>query len=258
MSKLVENLKHFRLVTFDITDTLLRFRTDPALQYAKVASEFGYPNVDPSRLAQNFRVNFREMAEKYPVLGYHHPEEIGGWYNWWHQLVIRTFETSNARIPSKDLDRIAGHLIKAFETSECWERISSADHLVGDIKSAGKTVGVITNSDPRVRTVVKNLQLPEFDFVLCSFDIGHQKPSRKIFDRALEVAGDGIKASESLHVGNTPLLDYVGAREAGWSGVLITNQSDKWMDHSDHIDSTKVYSTLKEFHEALKDQKMKL
>ncbi|XP_059618373.1 rhythmically expressed gene 2 protein-like [Phlebotomus argentipes] len=258
MNKLAENLSRFRLITFDITDTLLRFRTAPAVQYAKVASEFGYPNVDQTNIAANFPRHFRQMVEKFPIFGYHHPGEIGGWKDWWQQLVIRVFEASNANIPSSDLKKIANYLVVSYGTSECWRRCSSAEHLVGDIKQLNKVVGVITNSDPRIRDVVKSLELPEFDFVLCSYDIGVQKPHRDIFQAALKLADQSIVAEECLHIGNTPHLDYLGAHEAGWSSVLITNNSDNWREFSAKIDATKVFPTLRQFHEALKNKSLNL
>uniref|UniRef100_A0A1B0CZD0 Uncharacterized protein n=1 Tax=Phlebotomus papatasi TaxID=29031 RepID=A0A1B0CZD0_PHLPP len=256
MNKLAENLGRFRLVTFDITDTLLRFRTFPAYQYAKAAKDFGYPNLDQAKLADNFNRHFRQMAEKYPIFGYHH-SEIGGWRNWWQLLVIRVFESSHSNIPSRDLEKIANHLIHSFETSECWCRCSSAEALVADIKKEGKIVGVITNSDPRIRSVVKNLELPEFDFITCSYDIGYQKPNREIFEKALRQAGVAVTGDESLHIGNTPRLDFLGARDAGWASVLITNNSDSWREHSD-IDPRKTFPTLRQFHEALKDKRLNL
>uniref|UniRef100_A0A1B0CDC3 Putative reg-2-like protein n=1 Tax=Lutzomyia longipalpis TaxID=7200 RepID=A0A1B0CDC3_LUTLO len=258
MNNLAKNLNRFRLITFDITDTLLRFKTAPAVQYVKAASKHGYSNVDQTQIANNFSRLFRQMTEKYPIFGYHHPQEIKGWRDWWRQLVIGVFEASHANIPAADLERIANYLIECFETSECWQRCSSAKHLVDDIQKVGKIIGVITNSDPRIRSVIRNLQLPEFDFITCSYEVGFQKPSHEIFDAAVQLAGQDVQSSESLHVGNTPHLDYLGAHSAGWTSILITNNCDSWKKYSKDIDTSKIFPTLQQFHEALKEKHLNL
>ncbi|MEK7765630.1 MAG: HAD family hydrolase [bacterium] len=56
-------------------------------------------------------------------------------------------------------------------------------------------------------------------FVTCR-DVGWRKPVRAIFDRA--VADVGVPAARCLFVGDEPVWDVQGAREAGMEGVLVS------------------------------------
>lgn len=49
--------------------------------------------------------------------------------------------------------------------------------------------------------------------MILSEDVGAMKPSRAIFDAALEAAGGGERR---LYVGDSFAVDVVGARAAGW------------------------------------------
>jgi FMN phosphatase YigB (HAD superfamily) len=57
--------------------------------------------------------------------------------------------------------------------------------------------------------------------------VGHEKPSRKIFEIAIRRLN--VKAERMIHVGND-LDDVVGARNAGVTPVLIDRRGDKKMD----------------------------
>ena len=64
------------------------------------------------------------------------------------------------------------------------------------------------------------------DFVVLSYDIGFEKPDRRIFDEAQRVALARACAPASakwsyMHVGDDKDKDYQGARNAGWRGILV-------------------------------------
>lgn len=112
-------------------------------------------------------------------------------------------------------------------------------------------VGVITNSDDRVPDVLTSLGLRvnhlrhgskvepgkeagesrDIDFAIMSYDVGFEKPHRRIFDAATDLvkamlAAEG-RASTTLddwnlvYVGDEMEKDARGASEAGWSAVVI-------------------------------------
>lgn len=53
-------LSRFRLITFDVTDTLIKFRTAPGKQYGEVGSLFGVSDDDhdQTHLISSFRNNW--------------------------------------------------------------------------------------------------------------------------------------------------------------------------------------------------------
>lgn len=111
-------------------------------------------------------------------------------------------------------------------------------------------VGVITNSDNRVPGILQSFGLEvasrrfglvtstdaeydsekDVDFVVMSYDVGHEKPDRQIFNAATSMltetlvsGNEGLKADdfEKLYVGDDLEKDFDGARAAGWEAVLL-------------------------------------
>lgn len=113
-------------------------------------------------------------------------------------------------------------------------------------------VGIITNSDDRVPSVLDSFGLkvgprrvgsshqqraladPDDDvsFVVLSYDVGFEKPDRRMFDAAMKMAQETVIAVSDdndtstqdftrLYVGDSIGQDYIGAEEAGWNAVLV-------------------------------------
>lgn len=51
------SLSRFRLITFDVTDTLLQFRTSPGKQYGEIGAMFGILT-GKDEVAANFKSNW--------------------------------------------------------------------------------------------------------------------------------------------------------------------------------------------------------
>ena len=101
-------------------------------------------------------------------------------------------------------------------------------------------VGVITNSDDRVPSILSSLGLqvglwrygndswtsirPDDDihFVLMSYDIGLEKPDSEIFDSVKQM----LPGQERfLHIGDDLQKDYYAAKRAGWEGFLLDREA---------------------------------
>ena len=68
-----------------------------------------------------------------------------------------------------------------------------------------------------------------FDHVISASGVGVAKPDRQIFDVAVEAGG--ADAHETLHVGDHPEVDVVGARNAGLQSVWVNRHGSDWPDH---------------------------
>lgn len=252
--KLIKNLKHIRLVTFDITGTLLKFRKTPSEQYVEVAESFGY-TIPPSLLSTNFVNEYKIMSTRHPNYG---KTTHGMTYlDWWRVLVANTFLKCDGNIPKDELLTIANQLIKEFKTDSSWILVDGTAELITKIRAAGITVGVISNFDGSLEEVLKNMKLPEVDFVLTSYECGASKPHPHIFQTALTLAGN-VKPQHSLHIGDTFDLDYLGAKNAGWSAILVnpSDDLDRIKDHRMYND-THVFPTLRLFLDSLLNEDIK-
>lgn len=65
-----------------------------------------------------------------------------------------------------------------------------------------------------------------FDGVVSAAMAGAAKPERPIFDMAVEAGG--ASAGQTLHVGDHPLYDVHGARNAGLRAVWVNRNGDQW------------------------------
>jgi len=65
-----------------------------------------------------------------------------------------------------------------------------------------------------------------FDGHVNAAKAGAAKPDRPIFDVAVKAGG--ASAAETLHVGDHPLYDVHGAREAGLRTVWVNRNGDEW------------------------------
>ncbi|XP_017030409.1 rhythmically expressed gene 2 protein [Drosophila kikkawai] len=217
-SQFVQNLKRFRLVTFDVTDTLLRLE-EPMRHYQKTAEECGVPGVDRGQLERCFRQQFSAMSREHPNFGRQSPDMMD-WQQWWMHLVSRTFACTDDRLEAEQLERIGRRLIALFRTNVCWRHIEGGQELVKRVRAAGKSVGVISNFDPSLPQVLAAMGYAgKFDFVLTSYEAGVMKPDSRIFHMALQRLG--LQAEQALHIGNKLDMDYAGARNSGWSGLLV-------------------------------------
>lgn len=243
MNKFAKNLQKFKLITFDLTDTLLKFKRPPGIEYANTAKSLGLANVDPDKITAQFSRNFKQMNNEYPNFG----RFKISWETWWEKLIFNIFKSSGTTLNDDDLCRLTNELIDKYETDECWEIQDGAVELIKKIKELGKMVGIVSNFDPRLKFLVTNMKLPEFDFVVGSYEAGAAKPDPRIFDLALKLSNYHAMAEDALHVGNTPALDYIAAKEADWTSALITNGKSDWLVHKEKICESHVFESLKDF-----------
>jgi len=92
--------------------------------------------------------------------------------------------------------------------------------VVSDLRGRGLKVGIISNSDGRLDARLSGIGIRDlFEFVIDSAVVGVSKPSREIFELALEASG--VAAEETAYVGDYYEVDVVGSRAAGMKPVLF-------------------------------------
>ncbi|MCB1158223.1 MAG: HAD-IA family hydrolase [Leptospiraceae bacterium] len=107
-----------------------------------------------------------------------------------------------------------------FEDENLWEVEGTFFELYEFIKSKGIGFGLISNWDLRLRGLLSRMRLlPYFDPVLISAEFGYEKPSLKIFQKAMELSGESPE--NHIYVGDKPELDYYPPRKLGWNSFII-------------------------------------
>ncbi len=84
----------------------------------------------------------------------------------------------------------------------------------------------VTNGNANLQRIgIRHL----FHDVVTAVDVGSAKPARPIFLEAVNRAG--VSVEETLHVGDHPEIDIVGAQEAGLRTAWINRNGDGWPEH---------------------------
>lgn len=115
--------------------------------------------------------------------------------------------------------------------------MKSASH--GDSAWSEPIVGVITNSDDRVPSILSSLGLQvglwrhgcnsqasfkaedDINFVILSYDVGFEKPDSEIFDTTKQMVPGRARF---LHIGDDLQNDFFAAKRAGWEGILLDRE----------------------------------
>ncbi|XP_036336376.1 rhythmically expressed gene 2 protein [Rhagoletis pomonella] len=272
-------LGRLRLITFDVTNTLLQFRTSPGKQYGEIGALFGVL-CDNDELARNFKTNWYLMNRKYPNFG---RNSSIGWQQWWHQLIGATFADSGSLIPEEKLGNLANHLLELYKTSLCWQNCNGSidllnylrlqqqlaptnhsDNEVGNNQSNNKSpisLGVIANFDPRLDILLRNLKIQHyFDFAINSYDSNVEKPNPEIFHFAMRLSElKDLKPEECLHIGDGPTTDYLAAKNVGWNSALIHEKNASLLigKYGDQVEEHFVFPSLYDFHKKFSNNSIK-
>lgn len=279
------SLSRFRLITFDVTDTLLQFRTSPGKQYGEIGAMFGILT-GKDDVAANFKSNWYEniiIKKNYEIIyvtfkffrhkmNRAHPN-FGlktkiGYEAWWKKLVLGTFHDSGVQIPDDKLEELSDHLLGVYKTSTCWQTAYGSVEFLNYLKlqqqlgakeNSSKTppfkMGVISNFDHRLDVLLRNMKINHyFDFVTNSYDAGFLKPDKEIFHKAMKWSEiKDLRPEECLHIGDTPLTDYLGAKACGWHAALIHEKDPEYLrnKYGNKIEDHTVFGSLFDLHKKI-------
>jgi len=135
----------------------------------------------------------------------------------WHGYYL---EILDALGHEGDREALAGALFESFTDPAAYKLFGDARPTLEALAERGVKLGVISNFEPWLQTVLELEGVSHlFAAVAISGVVGVAKPEPGIFLAALDQAG--VEAASSLHVGDHPGMDVVGARAVGMTGVLI-------------------------------------
>lgn len=177
-------------------------------------------------------------------------------------LFVGTFDAH--QLTDEKVNNMTNYLLDLYKTSTCWQLTYGTVDFLNFLKlqkqyasQKGKfephfKLGVISNFDSRLDVLLRNMKLNHyFDFVLGSYQAGVEKPDKEIFKIAIKASElEDLKPEECLHIGNTPITDYFGPRNAGWYSLLIHERSAEKLrqKYGEKIEDHHVYQNFIDLH----------
>ena len=150
------------ILSLDALGTLYRFRAPVANQYLTIAQKCGLKaKVELLDLEASFKQAFKSVSKEYPNYG---KDKLPDPEAWWSELVSRSFKpvVKNEELPS-DLGR---SLYQHFSSGAAYELYPDvrpflqAIHKIRENPDSPTLIlGVISNSDPRVKQVLESMNL---------------------------------------------------------------------------------------------------
>lgn len=209
-----------KAVFFDAAGTLIKPARRVGESYAVIARKYGI-DASAAEIGERFRLCFH-AAPPLAFPGAAAAEIAGLEHAWWKALVRRVFEPWNG---SQRFDDYFAELFAYFAQPDSWLLYPEAEETLSALKRRGMILGVISNFDSRLIGIFEGLGAAHwFENIFVSSRVGHAKPEREIFQKALEQ--HSLKAGDALHVGDSEEKDLLGANTAGLKGVLVERSGE--------------------------------
>ncbi|MCG9876685.1 MAG: HAD-IA family hydrolase [Leptospiraceae bacterium] len=207
-------------IYLDIGDTVLHLKKSPGEIYLDLIDSFGIDvgGIESSTANKAFYEAWNFLDQKYQRKDFkdrysYHPEGSRGF---WMDLIKRFL--SSLDLPESDSLKVS--IFESFETGQHWMLEPSFMDLVKVSHLLGIRMGVLSNWDNRLRSLLKKIGIHDyFDDFIISGEIGYEKPSKEIFKAAEKKVG--LSGGSILYVGDKLALDWLPASELGWKAFLF-------------------------------------
>lgn len=200
-----------RAVYFDAVGTLIHPDPPAPVVYAEAGRRHG-SRLSVPEVARRFRDAFRRQEELDRQTGWRTSEarEEARW------CAIVGEVLDDAADPEACFRELFAH----FSRPEGWRLGSAAGAVVTQLYQRGYRLGIASNYDERLRTVVAGLpSLAACQHLVISAEVGWRKPAAEFYAALCQRAG--LTPGQVLLVGDDRCNDYDGARAAGLRAVLL-------------------------------------
>lgn len=232
-------LSRLRCITVDVTGTLIAYKGQLGDYYCMAAKSAGKPCPDYKRVHEGFKQAYTEMAKKYPCFG--HEAKMPN-IVWWKTCVRDSFMRAGYDYDEETFEKIFRRIYASFGSSAPYTIFPDAIPFLRWAREKGIIVGLVSNAEYRYRDVILPAldihQGSEWDFGVFSGLEGVEKPNPKIYEIALERAGN-VAPGEALHIGDSMRKDYVPAKSIGMHALLLdrfnTPDAQEWRKAGAHV-----------------------
>lgn len=221
-----------RCITVDVTGTLIAYKGELGDYYCLAAKAVGLPCPDYQRMHQGFKIAYTDMAKQYPCFG--HAAKMPN-IIWWRTCVKDSFEKGGYSYDEETFEKVFRRIYATFGSSAPYTIFPDSQPFLRWARTKGFLVGIVSNAEYRYKDVILPAlgisQGSEWDFGVFSGVDGVEKPNPKIYEIALQNAGN-IPANQVLHIGDSYRKDYLPATSIGMHGLLLdrfkTADADSW------------------------------
>ena len=219
----------YPFVLLDAGGTLFSARDGFGSVYARVLRGHGIDR-SAAEWESAFRAAWRAVSQAIPIGRDRFGFFPGGEAEYWRRIVEGTVTSITGSHAGRDLvDRALTELRREFRKPEAWHVYDDVVPALGDLRSLGARLGVVSNWDSRLPALLDGLGLARYmDTIVVSHLEGVEKPDPELFRMAL--AKLGALPEQAIHVGDTPELDVAGAEAAGIASGLIDRESRQISD----------------------------
>lgn len=211
-----------KVIFLDAVGTLFGVKGSVGEIYSQIARDFGV-DANPKIVNQAFIDSFQ--ASTPPAFpGIAEVDLPQAEFTWWRAIAYNTFMQAGVMSQFTDFETFFSELYIHFGTAEPWVVYPDVVPALISWRRRGIELGVISNFDSRLYSVLQALELREFfGSITISTQVGAAKPDRKIFTTAL--AKHNCQPSAAWHVGDSKTDDYYGAKSVGMRGVWINRRT---------------------------------
>jgi putative hydrolase of the HAD superfamily len=196
----------YDVVLFDAAETLFTTRGTVGEIYGEVARRYGSTS-NPSDIQSAFIRQFRHSG----------PLTTDNEKGWWKDVVHRVF-ADVGMVPN--FDQFFDDVYEQFRDGRGWRLFPETLEVLGELRRLQCRLGVISNFDSRVYSVMESLKiLSFFDSITISSETGYAKPHPEIFKAAIRAAG--VPGGRILFVGDNLADDVQAGAAAGLHTILI-------------------------------------
>ena len=212
-----------KVIFFDAMGTLFDLKSSVGEIYGQFAHQHGV-ETDVIKLNEAFIKSYQaapDLAFATTELNASAEQE----FIWWKNLVQTTFESIEVLDRFSNFTDFFRELYVHFATKKPWYIYPDVVPCLEYWQQKKVELGIISNFDSRLLTVLKALDLEHFfTSVTISSLAGFAKPDRNIFQIALEK--HGFTAQQAWHIGDSKNEDYLGALNMGIRAFWLNRDGD--------------------------------
>lgn len=214
-------MKRPKVIFLDAVGTLFGVKGSVGEVYSQIARVFGV-DVSTETLNKTFISSFK--AAPPPVFPDTQEQDIlQREFDWWFHIASNTFKEAGVLEEFSDFSAFFSEVYIHFGTAEPWFIYSDVLPSLTKWRKMGIELGIISNFDSRLYSVLQALELRDFfDSVTISTQACAAKPDAKIFAIALEK--HNCPPTAAWHIGDSITEDYQGAKAAGLRGIWINRK----------------------------------